>query len=1059
MIRLHHFVSFVLVMICLTPSVVGQYVFSSKKAEKLYNKLEGYYNDYDYDGILKNEANINSYWENKGDTLTALMYNFLGEAYFYGTSDIQTGLDYYYKEYELRSIHVAAGMDHDLNDLIYNLAAINLEAGKFSEAEKLYADLLESDEEKYGSKSDEYVSSLLAFADYYTQTGESDKGKDLLRKNRSSIKKGTFNQAMALRFLADYQEIDGEFSKAEDNLKESLNILNETGYYPSLEYVYVTGALGILYTNKGQYPLAMEVFDQAISIFDRLGNTEDDATRSTIEFNLGQVYIELGQYPQAIDIYKRVLASDIEIYGDDSFYAATTKFTLGQIYTESEEFSKAEELLIAAEETLRMIGEEESPEYARTLSQLYRMYNASENTNKAIEFGDKALAKYEGIYGKDHHAYARMLSNKAEVHMKLGELDQADDYLLDARKIRAKELGTRHPQYALSSGKLAVLNWEREEQEKALEFYNEVFDNYFAQINSYFPVLSEDEKSKFYYNKLRPTFEQFNSFIMENRSDDKSLLSTMYNYQLSTKGLILYATNKVKQSILNSGDSTLIEKYETWIGQKEQLAKLFSAGDMNADARTRKIDSLLSVSNDLEGQLSKLSSAFAGTFASRDLTWKDVQAKLKPGEAAIEMIRFRDFDPAKGGGFTDEVYYAALIVTKENTESPEIVIMRNGAEMERKYLANYRNAIRYKVNENHSYRLFWRPIANKLQGIKKIYFSPDGVYNQISVYTLQNPASKKFTIDEFEIQLVTNTKDLVAFNFEKTTDFSNPSYLFGYPNYNMGGIEEKSEEDGGGERGIGGERGARGSRGSRGNAEFEEMTRSGALPRGIRGNLLRYMRSSAGMPLLPGTQKEVNLINDLHKDKTETIVFMDDKAVEDRIKEVKNPQTLHIATHGFFLELGNEDDGTGTKDKYVENPLLRSGLIMAGANSYIKNGSIAGDEPVEDDGILTAYEAMNLNLDETELVVMSACETGLGEIKNGEGVFGLQRAFQVAGAKAIIMSMWTVDDNATQELMTNFYEEWLATGDKHQSFISAQKRLKEKWKYPYYWGAFVMIGN
>jgi len=217
------------------------------------------------------------------------------------------------------------------------------------------------------------------------------------------------------------------------------------------------------------------------------------------------------------------------------------------------------------------------------------------------------------------------------------------------------------------------------------------------------------------------------------------------------------------------------------------------------------------------------------------------------------------------------------------------------------------------------------------------------------------------------------------------------------------------------------------------------------------------MRSNRTLALLPGTEKEVGLSDSLFtSQQKDPAVFLSDAALEDSIKRIKSPQALHIATHGFFLE--NEESSEQT-DSYVENPLLRSGLVLAGANSYISTGSVDEAGNFEEDGILTAYEAMNLDLDDTELVVLSACETGLGEIKNGEGVFGLQRAFQVAGADAIIMSMWTVDDNATQELMTNFYEEWLKTGNKHQSFITAQKRLKEQRSAPYYWGAFVMVGN
>jgi CHAT domain-containing protein len=240
--------------------------------------------------------------------------------------------------------------------------------------------------------------------------------------------------------------------------------------------------------------------------------------------------------------------------------------------------------------------------------------------------------------------------------------------------------------------------------------------------------------------------------------------------------------------------------------------------------------------------------------------------------------------------------------------------------------------------------------------------------------------------------------------------------------------------------------------------EQRGLAASRTANRGVgRAYVLKLNPAAISLSSLPGTQVEVERIgNLLRRNGWEVQMHMQDKAQEETLKESNRPRLLHIATHGYFQ----------SESSTSANPLLQSGLFLSGSANTL-NGNTTN---VSEDGILTAYEAMNLNLDNTDLVVLSACETGLGEIKNGEGVYGLQRAFKVAGAKTLIMSLWKVDDQATQELMVAFYKHWLgeaAPGSpnptrqttKRAAFLKAQKELKAKYPNPYYWGPFVLVGE
>jgi tetratricopeptide (TPR) repeat protein len=313
MVELRNCLITLLALIIATP-LLGQYQFESKKAKKLYEQLEEDYANYDYDAVLEKEDQIQEYFFDKQDTLTALMYSFLGEAYYYGAGDLLTGLDFYEKEYDLRS-KIQPG--ESFQDLAYNLGALYDEAGYYNKAEALYQAVVEQDAKEHGKKSEEFVSSVLALADHYSLTMEAEKGIDFLRKNDRGIERNTYEYAMTQKFFGDYYGVLGQMSKAERSYQKALEVLQESGYFPSLEYVFILNELANLYASQSRYPIALEIFETSLNTLDRLPGDNEDS-KASINYNLAQVYYSLGNYDEAIELYTDILASDQEFYGEES---------------------------------------------------------------------------------------------------------------------------------------------------------------------------------------------------------------------------------------------------------------------------------------------------------------------------------------------------------------------------------------------------------------------------------------------------------------------------------------------------------------------------------------------------------------------------------------------------------------------------------------------------------------------------------------------------------------------------------------------------------------------
>jgi CHAT domain-containing protein len=490
----------------------------------------------------------------------------------------------------------------------------------------------------------------------------------------------------------------------------------------------------------------------------------------------------------------------------------------------------------------------------------------------------------------------------------------------------------------------------------------------------------------------------------------------MYDNTLATKALLLSSSIKIRNRIMNSGDPVLVEDYLEWIELKDQMTKALA---LNPDQQIEENDPkvIQEKIEEIEKQLSQRSNLFDETGDADNPDWKDIRDQLEKNEVALEVVRFRKFDKV----FTDEVVYAGLAVSRKTRRAPMLAVVNNGNDLEKKNLAYYRAAVEFGIDDKLSYNAYWSDIFDITGSGKTVYVSAEGVYNQINLETLVD-STGTYLLDKQNLYLVSTTKDLIQEKEEKPKNKKEP-LVADIDNIQMIG-----------------------------NPIFYAD-----LPESFYN---RY--NSRPITQLPGTYEEVKKLQNLLQatNNYELKVFTNTEATEEVVKNMESPKVFHIATHGFFLE-DQEQEGVENdlaKEKAVSNPLLRSGLLLRNAGDLMASKNVYAFNKAP--GVLTAYEAMNLNLDNTELVVLSACETGRGDNKVGEGVYGLQRAFLVAGAETIIMSLFEVSDVATMRLMELFYENWINKGmNKRDAFVMAKRTLRSEFEEPKFWGAFIMIGT
>jgi CHAT domain-containing protein len=949
----------------------------------------------------------------------------------------------------VNKLAASLGVQHnDLLEILNHLATYYEIVDQYNKASQTLIFAGKAVREKYDISDILYAREMNKIAKLKLRLGEYESANDDLNTSLKIINTKDSKNAFyypiyieALETQATLFGIKGMFDEAVDNLEKSDRLFKKADVLLEND-LSSEEELAALYIQLGRYSDASKMLATQIPEYEKLYGRNSLRLIEPL-VNEGRIQLAKAEYSEAEKTALRANQIAIKSYGDNSTKTAPTQKLLSDIAYTLGDYDRAQANLIKAINSQEKQFGRNHIEVAKSLSQLALtkfhkgdnkkdveklmteaqkiMLDKLGNTNpqyaeilknvavlyiseKRFDVAFNALTVAEGIWraktgSKTNINAASIYILTGDVYYQLKNYNKAEEFYDRGKGIYDKFFSDKHPEYVKILAKLGKVYYMKGDYKRSKKFIEESLNNYENFIKQYFPAQTEAQKAK-YWNTIKGDFEFYNTLAFGNLEDFKDLSGKVYNYQLLTKALLLSSNIKMRERILNSSDEELKNQYNTWTEKKELMTLALSMSPNQLGERNIDPAVLQQEIDRLEKELSEKSELFGQSFDNKRITFEDVKKSLKENEVAIELIRYRHFNHS----LTDSVIYAALYL-KNDFSKPKVIILNDGKKLETRFFKYYRYAITGMIPDQFSYAAFWKPIADQIGQASTIYLSADGIFNQINLESLPTPDGK-YVIDNANIVLVSNTKDLYMRKVKTRSKASdNTAYMIGNPSF--------------------------------------------------------YQVSSTSNPIsqLPGTEKEISQLDFMLKQKSWlTKVYVDDYASEEKIKEITNARILHLATHGFYkpsVPVTLDEEIQGNEAILSQNPFMRNGLLLRGAGDLMDKTDFNFNM---ENGILTAQEAMSLNLDKTDMVVLSACETGLGDLEAGEGVMGLQRAFLVAGAKLLIMSMFKVDDDATQKLMLKFYQKWLNSGNFRQSFIEAKIELRAERPEPLYWGAFMMIG-
>ena len=907
----------------------------------------------------------------------------------------------------------------------------------YENAEKYFANAIETYKNTGDSLSLNLAASYNALGGLNLDIGKVDIAEQLylltLDIREKQLGKNHPDYSRVLNNLAGVAQFRGEYSKAKYLFQQALEITKNSIGTTNTDYANTMHNLGNISFETAEYSQALGYYTEAFKIREKLLGRENPSCAASLNC-LGNVYSSMGLLDKALEYYQEALNIYKNTAGEDHLTTAGCLINIAGIYSERKDYKLAEEYFIKTQNIyLKTIGKQH-PDYAMNLDNMANMYVSMGNKIKAEMLYKESLKIREEVFGINHPEYANSLNNIGSYFCSLDNFKECEAYLTKAKTVWGNLFGKEHPDYLLSLNNLSRLYWLTNQHEKLEESITESTALEQKLILRASKHLPENELA-IYLKTFAANLDRLYSFQYTNGT----LATVCFDNTLFYKGYLLKAVANFNKLALQ--DTKHLDKFNQLKLYHTKIANLLT---LPANERSEQdIRTLESNTNELEKELASEIKGLGDT--RKNLIFKDVKNKLKPGQVAIEFISFTLVHPLP----TDSIIYAALLL-KPDLEEPVFIslfeeksldsLMNSKSDRKADYvnamytLAN-RGATAIEAKRRNLAELIFKPIEKELAGITTIYYSPSGLLHRINLDAI--PVSETETLaDRYKLVELNSTRQLVIPTDVKNT--TNDAVVFGGIKFDM-------------DTSILSDQPLLAYR-----TESEVST-----------NQSKPLFSGVSWDYLPGTEREVNAIEKIMTSGgIKTTLKKGYEGTEEAFKSIgannsPSPRILHVATHGYFFPDPKEKNSKSTFGndepvfKLSDHPMLRSGLIVAGGNNTWK-----GDKTLEgrEDGVLTAYEISQMNLSNTELVVLSACETGLGTIQGNEGVYGLQRAFKIAGAKYLIMSLWQVPDKQTSLLMTTFYRKWLENKMSiPDAFHAAQKELRDIGLDPYQWAGFVLV--